>query len=59
MLPCSVCCLLGLPMGIWALIVLLDNDVKQVFNGGGPPGGYGGPGGYTPPPGGYSGPPGA
>jgi hypothetical protein len=57
MLPCSVCCLLGLPMGIWSLIVLLDNDVKQVFDGGGPPGGYGGPGGYAPPPGGYDGPP--
>jgi hypothetical protein len=47
MLPCSACCILGLPMGIWALIVLLDNEVKQVFNGGPPPGGYG------PPPGGY------
>jgi hypothetical protein len=47
MLPCSVCCLLGLPMGIWALIVLIDNDVKAAFNGGGPGGGFGGPaGGY-------------
>ena len=53
MLPCSACCILGLPMGIWALIVLIDNDVKQRFNGGVPPGGYGGPGGYEPPPGGY------
>ena len=57
MLPCSACCILGLPMGIWALIVLLDNEVKQAFNGGVPPGGYGGPGGYGPPPGGYGGPP--
>ena len=49
MLPCSVCCILGLPIGIWALIVLMDSDVKQMFDGGTPPGGYGGPGGYTPP----------
>jgi hypothetical protein len=59
MLPCSVCCILGLPMGIWSLIVLIDNDVKQAFYGGGPSGGYGGPGDYTPPPGGYGGPPNA
>ena len=45
MLPCSGCCLLGLPIGIWAIIVLLDNEIKQAFNGGA--GGYGGPaGGY-------------
>lgn len=56
MLPCSACCILGLPMGIWALIVLIDNEVKQAFNGGGPPPGYGD---YTPPPGGYGGPPNA
>jgi hypothetical protein len=56
MLPCSVCCILGLPMGIWALIVLIDNDVKQAFSGGAA-GGYGPPpGGYPPPPGGYGGP---
>ena len=53
MLPCTFCCILGLPMGIWALIVLLDDDVKRVFDGGGPP-----PGGYGPPPGGYGPPPG-
>ena len=47
MVPCF-CCILGLPMGIWALIVLIDNEVKQAFNGGGPTGGY------TPPPGGYT-----
>ncbi len=45
MLPCSGCCLLGLPIGIWAVVVLLDGDVKRAFNGG-PAGGYGGPGGY-------------
>ena len=45
MLPCSGCCLLGLPIGIWAIIVLIDSDVKRAFNGGA--GGYGGPaGGY-------------
>jgi hypothetical protein len=66
MLPCSVCCILGLPMGVWAMIVLIDNEVKQMFNGGGPPGehdpppgGYGDPsGGYGQPPGGYTPPPG-
>ena len=61
MLPCSVCCILGLPMGIWAVIVLIDNEVKRAFDGGyipPPSGGYGEPGGYTPPPGGYTPPPG-
>lgn len=41
MLPCSGCCFLGLPIGIWAIVVLIDNDVKRAFNGG--TGGYGGP----------------
>jgi hypothetical protein len=51
MLPCSGCCLLGLPIGIWAIIVLIDNETKQAFDGGAPPdGGYGGP------PPGYGGP---
>jgi len=58
MLPCAPCCILGLPMGIWALIVLIDNEVKQAFNGGGPPPGYGDPGGYAPPPSDYTPPPG-
>jgi len=33
MIPCftSCCCLLGLPVGIWAIIVLLDKDVKAAF----------------------------
>lgn len=31
-LPCmSGCCCIGLPIGIWALIVLLDKDVKTAF----------------------------
>jgi hypothetical protein len=29
--PCSICCILGLPMGIWAIIVLIDQDVKHSF----------------------------
>lgn len=33
MLPCQCGCLLGLPIGIWALIVLLKPEVKQVFPG--------------------------
>ncbi len=33
MLPCSCCCLIGLPVGIWALVVLLLNDeVKSAFS---------------------------
>lgn len=32
MIPClSNCCVIGLPIGIWALVVLLDNNVKQGF----------------------------
>ncbi len=32
MIPCiSPCCLLGLPFGIWALVVLLNEDVKAGF----------------------------
>lgn len=32
MIPCfSPCCFLGLPFGIWALVVLLDKDVKACF----------------------------
>lgn len=27
----SPCCLLGLPVGIWAVVVLLDDQVKQAF----------------------------
>jgi hypothetical protein len=60
MLPCSACCILGLPIGIWALVVLIDNEVKQRFDGGytpPPSGGYGDPGGYTPPPSGNTPPP--
>jgi hypothetical protein len=33
MIPCfSPCCLLGLPFGIWALIVLSKPEVKSQFN---------------------------
>lgn len=32
MVPCvSPCCLLGLPVGIWALVVLNTPEVKQAF----------------------------
>jgi predicted Zn finger-like uncharacterized protein len=31
MLPCTSCCLLGLPFGIWALVVLGQSDVKESF----------------------------
>jgi hypothetical protein len=31
LLPCSFGWIVGLPMGIWALIVLLDPDVRDGF----------------------------
>lgn len=31
MLPCSICCLLGLPFGIWTITVLNRPDVKRAF----------------------------
>jgi hypothetical protein len=49
MLPCTPCCILGLPIGIWAVIVLIDRDVKAAFDRGGPPGGYDGTAGYDTP----------
>ena len=64
MIPCiSPCCILGLPIGIWAILVLINEDIKRAFGAGGggmPPGGYGPPpGGYGPPPGEYGPPPGS
>jgi len=32
MLPCSCCCIVGLPIGIWALIVLMKPEVKSAFS---------------------------
>jgi hypothetical protein len=35
MVPCiSPCCLLGLPAGIWALVVLMKPEVKAAFTNG-------------------------
>ena len=32
MIPCvSPCCLVGLPIGIWSLVVLMNEDVKSAF----------------------------
>jgi predicted Zn finger-like uncharacterized protein len=31
MLPCTGCCLVGLPLGIWALVVLQRPEVKNAF----------------------------
>jgi hypothetical protein len=31
MLPCNGCCLLGIPFGIWAIIVVNDESVKRAF----------------------------
>jgi hypothetical protein len=30
-LPCSVCCCIGLPIAIWSIVVLIDDQVKQAF----------------------------
>ena len=32
MLPCSLCCLAGLPIGIWSLVVLSRPEVKNAFH---------------------------
>jgi hypothetical protein len=32
LLPCSFCCLFGLPIGIWSLVVLNSTDVKNYFS---------------------------
>jgi hypothetical protein len=31
LLPCSCCCILGLPLGIWAIVILAKPDVKAAF----------------------------
>jgi hypothetical protein len=32
MIPClSACCIIGLPIGVWALVVLMDSNVKNSF----------------------------
>jgi hypothetical protein len=31
MVPCNCCCVLGLPIGIWALVVLAKPEVKDAF----------------------------
>lgn len=35
MIPCfsSVCCVVGIPIGIWSLVVLFNQDVKRAFEG--------------------------
>lgn len=33
MLPCHLCCLVGLPIGIWSLVVLNKPEVKSSFRG--------------------------
>lgn len=32
-LPCSSCCCINLPVGIWALVVLLKPEVKELMRG--------------------------
>lgn len=31
LVPCSCCCIVSMPIGIWALVVLLDKDVRRSF----------------------------
>ena len=31
MLPCSCCCIIGIPLGIWALMTLMNEDIKLAF----------------------------
>lgn len=31
-LPCNSCCCIGLPIGIWAIVVLANADVKAAFD---------------------------
>lgn len=31
MIPCSGCCIVGLPVGIWALVVLLKPEIRAAF----------------------------
>jgi len=31
LLPCGNCCCIGLPLGIWALVVLNRPEVKDAF----------------------------
>ena len=31
MIPCFTCCCLGIPVGIWGLVVLLNDEVKEAF----------------------------
>ncbi|GAA3396458.1 hypothetical protein [Cryptosporangium minutisporangium] len=52
-IPLSCCFLVGIPVGVWALIVLNREDVKALFAGSPPPNGYppgGFPPAYPPPP---------
>lgn len=30
-IPCNVCCVFGMPIGIWALVTLNDRAVKEAF----------------------------
>ena len=32
LLPCSLCCIAGLPIGIWSLVVLSKPEVKSAFH---------------------------
>jgi hypothetical protein len=33
MLPIAGCCLIGLPFGIWGLVVMANPDVDRAFEG--------------------------
>lgn len=35
MLPCTVACIFGIPIGVWALVLLLDPEVRASFRNAG------------------------
>lgn len=32
LLPCSLVCIIGIPVGVWALVVLLNPEVREAFS---------------------------
>jgi hypothetical protein len=32
MLPCNLCCMMGIPIGIWGLVAISDERVKRAFS---------------------------
>jgi len=30
-IPCSFCCFVTIPLGVWAIVTLVNDEVKQAF----------------------------